>query len=353
MANGRELHRFGRRHEDRFFAEMTLLADRRTIAQTAPGGIVRFWDVTTGQQVRQYKPTENSNCGSVAAVAPDGKSVFTIGTDYVIRRWEVATGKEIGRFGKARKGESHLDGPLTLSDDGKTLAATLPKSGDPTNVMELCLWEVASGEELATITAPGRNMDSPVFLPDNQRVVWPARIFDTNLYLFEATTGRKLKAWGPIGRERLRKTLVFSPDGKLVAVWTGDQAIQVWDLETGKQRWSLAAPNMRPSVFAVNMTRYPQVLAFSPDSKVLVAGGEANSVRCWDLEAGKERVVSGHVAPILAVDSSADGGKVVSCGEDRMFRRTGSCRAAPNWVGVLYRNGLSIWRSRRTVGWQP
>ena len=49
-------------------------------------------------------------------------------------------------------------------------------------------------------------------------------------------------------------------------------------------------------------------LAFSPDSKTLLAGGLTNSLALWDVATGKElQQVSGHTAPLLGLFLTPDG----------------------------------------------
>jgi WD40 repeat protein len=59
-------------------------------------------------------------------------------------------------------------------------------------------------------------------------------------------------------------------------------------------------------------------LAFSPDGRRLVAGGEGSTVRIWDVETGREpQTLLGHSGDVWAAAFSPDGGRwVASAGED-------------------------------------
>src|SRR2546421_744864 len=49
-------------------------------------------------------------------------------------------------------------------------------------------------------------------------------------------------------------------------------------------------------------------VAFSPDSKLIVAGGNGKVARLWDIESGKLiRTFEGHHTPVWCVAFSADG----------------------------------------------
>src|SRR5262249_61774266 len=58
-------------------------------------------------------------------------------------------------------------------------------------------------------------------------------------------------------------------------------------------------------------------VAFSPDGRRLVTGGEGNTVKIWDVKTGRElKILRGHTGEIYAVAISPDGRWVASGGED-------------------------------------
>jgi mono/diheme cytochrome c family protein len=62
-------------------------------------------------------------------------------------------------------------------------------------------------------------------------------------------------------------------------------------------------------------------LAFSPDARFVITGGDDRSVRLWDAATGKElRRFDGHAEGVNAVAASRDARRIVSAGSDRVVR---------------------------------
>ena len=106
----------------------------------------------------------------------------------------------------------------------------------------------------------------------------------------------------------------FSPDGKLLA--TSGEEIYLWDMETSEFAGTLPGHE--------NGTRS---LAFSPDSSMLVSGGEDKNIKLWDLSTlsligepmtdGIDNPRSGGGDAIYSVAFSPDGKYIASGGQDR------------------------------------
>ena len=68
-------------------------------------------------------------------------------------------------------------------------------------------------------------------------------------------------------------SIVFSPDGKILASGGWDNTIKLWDIATGKVISTLTGHQGR--IWSV---------AFSPDGKTLVSGSEDRTIRLWSLD---------------------------------------------------------------------
>jgi WD40 repeat protein len=123
-------------------------------------------------------------------------------------------------------------------------------------------------------------------------------------------------AWACLGSPRFVAdrpvtSITFSPDGKLLAAITASDLlspyttdVRLWELATGKElpplRWQ---------------KRIVSVVRFTPDGKKLIVALSDNSIRLWDLVAGKEeRRFNGSSS---ALELTPDGRRLISaCWDD-------------------------------------
>ncbi|MFG2295766.1 WD40 repeat domain-containing protein [Streptomyces sp. NPDC048603] len=110
------------------------------------------------------------------------------------------------------------------------------------------------------------------------------------------------------------RTIVFSPDGGLLAA--GDLGGEVW-------LWDLTA---RPVARRQLLGHTGQVhgLAFSPDGRLLAGASADGTARLWDVRTGGSAVVlplTGHTAAVRGVAFSPDGSLLATAGDDGTLRR--------------------------------
>ncbi|MDB6006592.1 MAG: putative protein containing caspase domain protein [Prosthecobacter sp.] len=110
-------------------------------------------------------------------------------------------------------------------------------------------------------------------------------------------------------------SLAFSPDGKILAIGSGEPSrsgdITLWDMATGKLTTNYAERHL-DSVFALD---------FSPDGKLLASGGADKAVRITDLSTGKVvKVFEGHTHHVLGLSWRADGRLLASSGGDNVVK---------------------------------
>lgn len=80
-------------------------------------------------------------------------------------------------------------------------------------------------------------------------------------------------------------SLVFSPDGQIIASVCDDYAIRLWDFKTGKCRRILEIH----SVLEIEQ-RWPgevnMLLAFSPDGQTLASSADDSNIQLWSIQTG-------------------------------------------------------------------
>ena len=98
-------------------------------------------------------------------------------------------------------------------------------------------------------------------------------------------------------------SVVFSPDGKILANGSHDNTVRTWNVHTGDPLLKL--DKHKSSVYCV---------AFSPDGKILASGGADNTVRFWDAVSGELiRTLEAH-GFIYSIAFSPDGKMLASDG---------------------------------------
>lgn len=115
--------------------------------------------------------------------------------------------------------------------------------------------------------------------------------------------------------------LALSPDGTLLATSIYSDEIRtafvnVFDIDTGKMEWSFEKPRIGNSG--------TRSIVFSPDGSLLAAGGLEQAIQVWDLDIGEELYSFSLDGPIVRVAFSSDSKLLAACtpGRDDYIRNT-------------------------------
>src|SRR5262249_20731075 len=108
-----------------------------------------------------------------------------------------------------------------------------------------------------------------------------------------------------------------------------DRRVFLWELGTGRERCLLGVlpPSFRPAYLAPSGS-----LAFSPDGRLLAAGGNDGSVRLWNVVSGQSLLSPGsHAGGVRAVRFAPDGKQLWSFGVDNKLSAWSVADAAVAW----------------------
>ncbi len=175
-------------------------------------GIVRLLDAATGQEIRLFRHETEV---SAVAVSPEGKTLAAAGETGVVRFWELTTGKQV-RDLLAHPQQGPVD-CLAFSPDGRTLYSAGRN-------YPIRMWEVDTGKELRRVALPGPERTFGLAVsPDGKSLAWADGV--KTVSLCEVITGKERRHFGGGAL-----CLAFAPDGKSLAAGGGDSTVLVWDL---------------------------------------------------------------------------------------------------------------------------
>ena len=284
------------------------------------------WDVASGQEREEMTGHSGRAFGPV--FSPDGTKLFTVGLDSSIIAWDVTGTNRLGRAfdtGGSRPPEG-VDSSLdpVAGRGGRTFYA-------PTNDGRITFWRA---QDLSPARSP-LDLGAPMDLagaPDGQTLA--AATSDGELVLLDESG--KVTARRRIGpAQPTPGRLVFQPGGRLLAVAT-EQGVALLDARTGRRR---GAPLNAKAATAI---------AFSRDGSRLALGTASGSVEVWDV-ARNRRLYGSNVSgfTVFDVDFSPDGKIIVAGGDDGYLRfvdaRTGNQIAGSVRAhdGFVLRTGFS------------
>lgn len=191
------------------------------------------------------------------AVSRDGSMVASSGREGFVYLWDFDSGRLIRVLRSPNGQQSSPVLQVTFDPDGKRLAS-LDEHGSVT------VWDAVSGTVLDRQHS-SFTVHSIHFLKNGMLVALTSDPGSVRLWnLSDATSSRELHRFTPGEPEiRLDRTMV-SPDGRWVS-WSSGESVWLQNVESGKLNKATAA------------ARPIRTMVFSPDSKILLLGGEGSS----------------------------------------------------------------------------
>lgn len=302
---------------------LTLSRDGKTLLAAGSDGVIRVWDLASGQVQRtltghtnstymaQFSPNEKLIASSsrdvtariwdfasgrelhkltgfhcaVKAVAfsPNGKTVAAVGNDGMLKLWDVKTGRELKSLvhSDATEGDTGIYS-VVFSKNGKFIYTG---NGDGT----ISEWNAATGEETDVWKAHADAVMALAFSPDYRLLVSTGN-YEATMKLWDVATKHELNTFAEKKADGLTENshvVAISPNQKMIATSVAafkDQQspyvyvrTYVWNVETGDKLFTFEGQK-----FDVGG------LVFTPDNRFLLAGSADQTIKIYDLQTGKE-----------------------------------------------------------------
>ena len=297
-------------------AAVAFAPDGRHFASGDWQGKLRLWDLEAAEPLQTISQGQY-----VHAVAYDaaGKRVAAGSSDHTIGIYRAADGKLLQTL------EGHTDGVLSVrfSPDGRRL---LSSGYDQT----ARLWNLETGRTEQVLRGHSWWVWAAEFSPDARRLVTAGQ--DGKAIVWQLSDEEKNKPpryevlttfskhRGPVYAAR------FSPDGTHIASGGYDRRVLWWNpdqvqpVDVARRLDELPDP---PAPFQ-ELTRHEgpvRTLAFSPDGRLLVSGGQDNVLRVWRFSTGRPAaVLRGHASHVRSCAFSPRGRLLLSASRDGQIK---------------------------------
>ena len=258
---------------------------------------VKLWDVETGECSHIW--VGHTHFVKKAVYSPIGYQIAVGSYDTTVRVWDI----DIGACLHVLRGHESAVESVAYSPRGDQVASA---SFDKT----ARLWDVVTGDCRHILTGhTGELGCSVVYSPNGNQVATRAgSLFeDFSVRLWDVNTGKCLHSL--LGHNAKVTSVVYSPQGDLVASSSEDKTVRLWDADTGVCRQTLSGHSDK--ALSVAFLPRDQVVSSSLDT----------TVRLWDVAVGTSQFVpSGHTSFVRRVKSSPRGSHVATCSNDMTVR---------------------------------
>ncbi|RDB15677.1 hypothetical protein Hypma_003935 [Hypsizygus marmoreus] len=215
---------------------------------------IRLWDLISREAVRVFKG--HSQGVNFAAFSPSSHRIVSVSDDKTIRLWDSVSGRALK---PSFKGHADWIRTVAFSPDGKTIASG---SYDTT----LRIWDADSRESIGPpFTGHTQCVTSVSFSPDGNHIA-------------SGSSDSSIRIWDTVVKNEPRSLVTFtafSLDGKQIVVSYADSSVRIWCSGT---------ENDTPPCGSLleGGTEYATSIVFSPNGALIAATSSTGQICLWD-----------------------------------------------------------------------
>lgn len=308
------------------FTAVALSADGQRLAASGADGMVRVWDVGSGQEKHSVRLGQ---AVSHLIYTANGQGIILADNRRGVSVWFPENGRQISAF---------PGGTIaTLSGDMRQLAY----ASDLGSVRVL---DPTTSREVFALRSHAGPVSCITFSRDGARVATGSKDHAIKVWLAGPSELDVTDLTGHVGEVF---AVTYSPDGKTLATGGADGTLRLRDAITGQERRILFAhAPKRVPLQAPDQVHHLQgttAIAYSNDGRVLASGGADGMLKVWNAASGEPlHAITAHEAPISGVSFSPDGQLVATSSWDKTVKLWQAATGAP--VRTLSGHTLAVTR---------
>ena len=236
----------------------------------------------------------HANTVSSVSYSPDAEQIVSAGKSLKI--WDVTTGQEVASI---ERQDARASG-VSFSPDGQQIVG----GGHDKTVT---VWDAKTGQKTLSLTGHSDDVHCASFSPDGKRIV--SGSCDNTVKIWNAETGTQMLTLE--GHKSPITSVGFSQDGERIVSGSRDGTLRIWNARTAKKILTIATP-----------PDHAVRASFSPDGKQIASCNDLDkTVGVWNVDTGqKTHTLGGHLEPVRAVSFSPDGKWIASGSGDQTVK---------------------------------